>query len=272
MDNKFKIFGIDFQKAFVCPGEPLCPAGAFEDVVRFSNFITEAADDIADIFLTVDQHPIDHIGHPGWWLTSEGVHPDPFTLVNLQALESGAIRAADPEKQEYAKRYVDPLHGNMIWPVHCVPGTQSYELSNNIVAAVHSWENSGPGRIATMVKKGYHRDLESFGIFEPEYQSHENILADFNDNLLGNLLFGGLPIVVGGEARSHCVKRSVEQMVHRIQEYNLGFDLKKIVLLADCMSDVTGFEEQGANFLSDMSAAGCTVATAEDVLQGTVFG
>jgi len=272
MGTPFKVFGIDFQKAFVCPGEPLCPAGAFEDVVRFSNFITEAEEDIVDIFLTVDQHPIAHIGHPGWWLTSEGVSPEPFTLVNLLALESGAIQAADPKKQEYAKRYIDPIRGSMIWPVHCVPGTQSYELSNNLVAAVHSWENSGPGRIATMAKKGYHQDLESFGIFEPEYKGHGNILADFNDNLLGNLLFGNLPIVVGGEARSHCVRCSVEQMVQRIQDYNLGFDLKKIVLLEDCMSDVTGYEEQGIRFLENMAKQGCTVATVESVLQGKVFG
>jgi nicotinamidase-related amidase len=272
MGTPFKVFGIDFQKAFVRTGEPLCPTGAFDDVVRFANFITAADADIVDVFLTIDQHPVDHIGHPGWWLTDSEEHPAPFTLVTPALLATGAIRAADPAKQEYAERYIGTLGGAMIWPVHCVPGTDSYELSNNLLAAVRSWENSGPGRIATMIKKGYHLDLESFGIFEPEFKIPGSILTDFNDNLLLSLLFGDLPIVIGGEARSHCVKRSVEQMVQRIQQYLLGFDLKKIVLLTDCMSDVAGFEEQGAKFLSDMGAAGCTLATTEDVLQGKVFG
>ena len=43
-------------------------------------------------------------------------------------------------------------------------------------------------------------------------------------------------IIVAGEAKSHCVATTVKQM---LTIENTG---KKLVILEDCMSDVTGFE------------------------------
>lgn len=267
--NKFKIFGIDLQNAFVKAVEPLCVPGAPEDNVRIKELIRTLAPFISDIILTVDTHPEDHIGHPGYWRTHDGASPAPFTFITPDMIQSGAIIANDASKRDYAHDYVNALGGSMVWPVHCVPGTDSHKLSDEIEVAVKNWK-AFTGGVPTIVKKGFHLDLESFGIFAPEYEGHEDTTADFNDALIGNLLFGNEPILVVGEARSHCVKRSIEQLVERIKEYDLPFDLGKIILVKDCMSDVPGFEAVGAQFLLDMEAAGCRVVTTDDVLNGRV--
>ena len=41
---------------------------------------------------------------------------------------------------------------------------------------------------------------------------------------------------------------------------------RRITLLTDCMSPVTGFEAQQASFLADMRSAGATLATHLDVI------
>lgn len=274
--NIFKLFGIDLQNAFTQEGEPLCVPGAPADNVRIRDFIRTTAPYIADIILTVDTHPVDHIGHPGWWRTREGAHPTPFTFVTEDMLLHGDIMAADPDKNKYALEYVRALGGAMIWPVHCVPGTDSHKLSPEIQTAINNWR-SVAGGVPTIVKKGFHVDLESFGIFEPEYQGHENIFADFNDNLLGDLLFGDHPIVVVGEASSHCVKRSVEQMVMRLDLYGVPghgkeFDFSRIVLLRDCMSPVPSFEGAAEQFFKDMAAHGLRITTSKEFIDTLVGG
>lgn len=266
----YKTFGIDLQNAFTKDGEPLCVPGAPEDNQRIHNLIRTAAPYIADIVLTVDTHPVNHIGHPGYWLTNENVNPNPFTFITEEMLVSGAIRTADPDKAKYALDYVRALGGTMVWPVHCVPGTDSHKLSPEIQQALNNWRGV-TGGTPTIVKKGFHLDLESFGIFEPEYQSHENIFADFNDNLLGDLLFGDHDIVVVGEASSHCVKRSVEQLVHRLDTYGIPgrndeFDFSRIIILRDCMSPVPGFEAVAEQFFVDMAAKGVIVTTSTEFL------
>lgn len=92
-------------------------------------------------------------------------------------------------------------------------------------------------------------------MFAPEYNSKEH----FNETLARQLLNSDLPIVVVGEARSHCVRRSVEQLVQYIREQDIKFDLSKIVLLEDCMSDVVGFEETGRAFFTSMTELGVTI-------------
>jgi nicotinamidase-related amidase len=268
--KNFKIFGIDIQNAFVKAGEPLCVPGAPEDNVRIKEMIRTLAPFISDIILTVDTHPVDHIGHPGYWMFADGTEVPPFTFITPEMLTEGKIAPRDLTKLGYATRYVSVLGGTMVWPVHCVPGTDSHKLSDEIEVALTNWK-AVTGGVPTIVKKGFHKELESFGIFAPEFEAHEDTTADFNDQLVGALLFGGDPIVVVGEASSHCVKRSVEQLVQRIKDYNLGFDLSKIILLKDCMSPVPNFEAVADKFFEDMAEAGLTITTSKDLIEGAVL-
>lgn len=263
---KFKLFLIDPQVAFTKAGEPLCVPGAPEDATRIAALIRDNYESIEDIIYTIDTHPVNHIGHPGYWIKRDGSVPAPFTFITPDMIQSGEILPADASKVDYAKEYITTLNGAMIWPEHCVPGTESHRLNDEIESAINYW-NVQP----TAVKKGFHLDLESFGIFEPEFLQHEDRTADFNTALVGDLLFGDLPIVVAGEALSHCVRRSVEQLTKWLKEYKPGFDFSRIIILKDCMSSVPSFEAVGTQFLADMEAIGCRVVIMDDIKHGRVF-
>ena len=258
--KRFKLFGIDLQNAFGKEGHPLCVPVAPQDMVRIASLIRNNSQSIEDIVLTLDTHPEDHIGHPGWWAGEKAVQ---FTLVTPADLASGAIRPADPQQAEYAREYLDALKAVMVWPVHCVPGTESHSLVDCIAEAVDAWKTL-TGREATKVKKGFNRDTEAFGVFAAEFDNHE-IGSDFNWHLLADLLRGELPIVVVGEALSHCLRRSIEQLEEALGNEGHLLPYRKIVLLTDCTSNVPGFEADGADFLARMDKAGLTIGTSDQL-------
>jgi nicotinamidase-related amidase len=68
-------------------------------------------------------------------------------------------------------------------------------------------------------------------------------------------------LYITGEAGSHCVKATTEHLVAQLNDA----ELKKLVLVTDCMSPVSGFEAQYARFVDDMRARGVAISNAADV-------
>jgi nicotinamidase-related amidase len=68
-------------------------------------------------------------------------------------------------------------------------------------------------------------------------------------------------IFICGEAGSHCVKATTEHIAQ-----HLPGGAAKLVLLADCMSPVAGFEAAFTGFLDDMRKQGARIAKAADVI------
>jgi len=66
-------------------------------------------------------------------------------------------------------------------------------------------------------------------------------------------------IYITGEAGSHCVKATTEHIADHI-------DPRKLVLLTDCMSPVSGFETQYLEFAQAMQRRGARLATSAEVL------
>jgi len=73
----------------------------------------------------------------------------------------------------------------------------------------------------------------------------------FNEQLARSLTDQVDRLFVAGQAASHCVAASVEQLIR----YRLG-DARGIVLLSDAMSPVAGFERQAQAFVDRAVAAG----------------
>ena len=69
-------------------------------------------------------------------------------------------------------------------------------------------------------------------------------------------------VLICGQALSHCVKSTTEDLV---AAWKPG-ELSKLVLLKDASSPVPGFEEQGSKFVADMEAAGVTVCTIAEAM------
>lgn len=258
----FVLFGIDLQNAFGEEGNPLCVPGAPEDMERITELVDKHSGNIKDIVLTLDTHEVDHVGHPGWWKLKDGSEPAPFTLVTFDMVENGEIMPKDDLNKEHALDYLAELDSVMIWPVHCVPGTRSYELVDTIHEAVNAWEVSERNK-ATFVKKGFQKDVEAFGVFQAEY--HDGSLGcGFNDQLLANLTYRKLPIVVVGEALSHCVRRSVQQLAVGLAQNSIDAE---IILVRDCMSNVPGFEAQGDVFLEECKNHGIRIGTLDTLTE-----
>jgi nicotinamidase-related amidase len=67
-------------------------------------------------------------------------------------------------------------------------------------------------------------------------------------------------LLVAGEALSHCVAASVDDLLAHLPAQKL----QRSVLLTDCMSPVTGFEDMGQDFLQRARGRGMqTLALAE---------
>ena len=69
-------------------------------------------------------------------------------------------------------------------------------------------------------------------------------------------------ILLAGEARSHCLANTVRDIANNFGEDNI----KKMYLLEDCTSDVTGFEQMGKDFITEMVSRGMNLTKSTDVL------
>jgi len=76
-----------------------------------------------------------------------------------------------------------------------------------------------------------------------------NLQTTFNAKLYNDMVKDGLPIVVCGEAKSHCVRASTRDIVEQIK---IDGKTNKVILISNGSSPVTTFEEQASNFQNDM--------------------
>ena len=72
---------------------------------------------------------------------------------------------------------------------------------------------------------------------------------------LADTLLGFDTILIAGEAKSHCVATTIRQL--------LNFDgfAQKLVILEDCMSDVTGFETLASSIYEKAKRKGMRFTT-----------
>ena len=81
--------------------------------------------------------------------------------------------------------------------------------------------------------------------------------------LMARLSAGEEMLLVAGEALSHCVAASGEDMLAQMDDVRL----QNTVFLTDCMSPVGGFEQAGATFLQQLRSRGVRTMSSADVLQ-----
>lgn len=77
-------------------------------------------------------------------------------------------------------------------------------------------------------------------------------------------------IFIGGQATSHCVKHTVEDLVGRMKkDSGISEGDKRICLLKGAMSSVTGFEKVGNDFVKKMLTGKDSVCEAKSILPKT---
>jgi nicotinamidase-related amidase len=256
----------DLPPALCPPGEaPALPvAGAHADLQRLAAFIDAAASRLDAISVTLDSHQRLDIAHPGFWQTREGDPVAPFTPITAAQLRAGDFLPRNPAAGARAQAYVDDLEARgrytlMVWPVHCEIGSWGHAVHAEVRVAYNRWELQRQ-RSVQRVLKGTNPWTEHYSAVLAEVPDAADPGTGLNRELIAQLARAGL-LMVAGEASSHCVRATVEDLVE-----HLGGDLSRVVLLTDCMSPVGGFEAQAEAFLSAMRHRGLRVSTSTQAL------
>lgn len=240
------LFIIDPQNDFCSSYGSLCVPGASEDMERLGTLIKDKYSEIDQIFISLDTHQIMDIAHPGFWRTKDGTNPIPFSTISRAQVLSAEYLPVQMQHYERACRYLQALElsgkYHMIWPVHCVLGDWGHNLYSNIASATKFWTQKHQKSII-YIQKGFNQFTEHFSAIRAEV-SNGDPSTQTNTDLLYTL-YGYDKILVAGEASSHCVKSTIEDLVKFKDEMQ-----EKIVLIKNCMSAVSGFKEVADNFMS----------------------
>ncbi len=259
MKNENAVLLIDFQEDFTNPKGALYVKGAEEDVKRASAFILNNMDKIDHIAMTQDSHRVVDISHPSWWADASGKQVAPFTAISLADIDAGKYYSTKDPK--WSRTYVETLEkqgefGHFVWPEHCIIATWGHNFDPTIMQAVHAWERKRGGtQGAEYVTKGANPYTEHFGAFQAQVPMPTDPNSQPNLNLLRKLI-QYTNVYLFGEAKSHCVGTTLKQILDL--EPNLA---KKLVVVEDCMSDVTGFEGQADSIFDRARNMGVRFAT-----------
>jgi nicotinamidase/pyrazinamidase len=227
---------IDMQNDFCKPEGALYVNGAESDVARLVRFLTEHSDDVGHIIMTQDNHHVTDISHPVFWEDTNGDPPPPFTIISSEDVLTGVWKPRFEAGK--AVEYIRNLERqgefpHTIWPEHCIIGSTGAAITDEIMEPVKAWARKG--RYYDLVIKGTNPLTEHFGALMANVPDENSPETQLNTGLVDKLRTFD-EIIVAGEAKSHCVATTVKQM---LTIENTG---KKLVILEDCMSDVTGFE------------------------------
>jgi nicotinamidase-related amidase len=266
---------VDMQKDFCLPEGALFVAGrdgrgAVGDCERLAGFIYRNLSCISETVCTLDTHLPHQIFFASFWESADGGSVDEYRTVTAEELRRGELRpraelahwlaAGDRAWLEaYVEHYCRRLEEDgryqlYLWPPHCLQGSTGHELHALIEEArlFHAFARTAPARI---VSKGSHPLTEHYSVFRPEVMvDHrgEPLRGGGGEDPLA--LLSADRLIVAGEAASHCVKSTLDDLIEAIAAHDPAL-AKRVFILEDCMSAVT-VRGEGADegvFVADFS-------------------
>jgi nicotinamidase/pyrazinamidase len=256
----------DFRPALAVPG-------ADQDCVRLAQFISRAGKQIDTICATLDSHHIIDLAHALCWHHADGNAVQPFSCLTSADLHTGHIRpAAELNPATFAAfladlQQLESLGRNfMLWPTHCLIGSRGHNLHAAVAQALQDWEllHFKP---VQYVNKGENMRSEHFSAISAVVPCPDDPASAVNYALLNTLAQADC-ILVAGQAASHCVKETVNDIL-RFADTNIA---DKLVLLTDCMSPVAGFEDATASFFKSVQAQGACLSSSTAILPALLNG
>ena len=291
-DDRFRLalVVVDMQNTFCSPGFELFVAGrsgtgALEDSRRLCGFLYRNVDALTQIVPTLDTHQALQIFHRLLLVDEHGNHPEPFTLVTAADVESGRWRidpsaagglGLDPDYAEQHLRYYTRTleeggkYNLTIWPFHAMLGGVGYALVSALEEAIffHSIVRYAA---PDFQPKGDNPLTEHYSMLGPEveYDLEGEPLGKRNHPLVERLLQYDA-VVIAGEAKSHCVAWTIEDLLSdpNVQERGLQ---EKVYLLEDCTSPVVvpgsvDYTDEAEGHFARFAASGAHVVRSEQPL------
>jgi len=279
---KVHLLIIDMQVDFCHPTGSLYVPGAEEDIRRLIEFIYRNGDQISKITCTLDSHLPFQIFHPPWWIDEDGNHPEPMTIITHEDVKEGRWRPI--VMPGYSRNYVQKLEEQakkqlLIWPFHVMIGGPGNMLDPELWSAV-IWHSMARRTQPVWLAKGTVPQSEYYSAVAPEIEVPEHPQGSKNERFVRNLANSDI-LVIAGEAESHCVLETLEDIVAEFKE--TPEKLEQIYVLQDCTSPVqhpdvdfhalaqeqfAEFAEMGVNFVNSTDDLPF-LASAEDVDEET---
>ncbi len=275
-----KLLIIDPQNDFCdIPHAALPVAGAMADMERIADLITHCQDGhtghtvLDSITVTLDSHPALAIERAGFWLTRSGEAVAPFTMISHAAVQAGEFRPRQPQQLDYVLHYLHNLEAGgkyqlMIWPAHCILGTWGHAMPAVVSDALYQWELATQTPIHKALK-GLNPLTEQYSAIRAEVPLPDDVQTHTNQALVDSVIPAAAGyLLVTGEASSHCVRATLMDILPSIPPQRRA----QVLVLTDCMSPVTGFEAQTAQFFADCRRLGLqtvTAAQAKEMLYAT---
>jgi len=244
---------VDAQNTFCTPGFELFVAGrsgtgALDDSRRLCELLYRSLDAITQVVVTLDTHQAFQIFHAPFLVDAEGRHPDPYTLVTPEDVATGRwtvdpdaaeLLGLDPDRAgRHLHAYVDALAAGgkydlTIWPFHAMVGGIGHALVSAIEEALffHAIARRAQSRFEI---KGRQPLSEHYSVLGPEVLrgAGGERLGERNIALVEHLLAFDA-VIVAGQAKSHCVAWTVDDLLADAPEI-----APRLYLLEDCSSAV----------------------------------
>ena len=277
-ETRVHLLLIDVQKDFCFPEGTLYVAGrsgrgAVDDSRRIAEMIYANLGAITDITTTLDTHLAYQIFFPSFWLDKADQPLTPFRTITSDEIKAGDVRPNPAmakwlcggnytwlckqvlfycQELERAGKY--QLY---LWPPHCLLGSDGHALAGVIHEArlFHAFARTAQSHVEV---KGGNPLTENYSVLRPEVLSRfdGNALAQRNTQFIHTLLAADA-VVIAGQAASHCVKSTIDDLLGEIAAQDPAL-AKKVYLVTDCMSAVTVPDGKGgfaADFTPQANAA-----------------
>jgi nicotinamidase-related amidase len=255
------LVAVDVQNTFCVPGFELYVAGrsgtaAVDDNRRLCEFVYQNLDSITQIVPTLDTHQAMQVFHALWLVDDEGRHPDPYTLVSSAEVEAGrwhvnpdvaASLGLDPE---YARRHLSSYTRALeqggkyrltIWPYHAMLGGIGHALVSSVEEAVF-FHTVARRSQPEFHQKGDSPLTEHYSVLGPEVkQGPDGEPLEVRNAARNVALVEKLAtfdaVVIAGQAKSHCVAWTIDDLLRSDLLRERGL-VEKVYLLEDCTSPV----------------------------------
>ncbi|MGD8765918.1 MAG: hypothetical protein PVG87_26665 [Desulfobacteraceae bacterium] len=291
--DEFRIYLllVDVQNTFCIPGFELyvggrSGTGAVDNNRRLCEFIYRNTDVITQICPTLDTHTPMQIFHSICLVNDRGEHPGAFTQITVEDVDRGVWKF----NSEVAKSLnIDPAYGQKflhhytrelkeggkydltIWPYHAMLGGVGHSLVAAIEEAIF-FHSIARYSLPNIEVKGNNPLTENYSVISPEVikDAGGDQIAEKNALLVEKLLEFDA-VFIAGQAKSHCVAWTIDDLLSEIEvtDKNLA---EKVYLLEDCTSpvvipDVADYTDQANEAFRRFSDAGMHVVRSTDSLE-----
>lgn len=250
---------IDPQNDFCKPGAPLYVNGAENDIQRIIDFIK--ANELSHIVVSMDMHQPFSVFHPSFWENADGEMPSEFMKITAQDVKDGVWTPLAAPITTLS--YLESLeksgeYAHTIWPEHCIAGSEGAAIVPELIAELTNW--SRKGNRYEIISKGRETLTEFYGAFRAQVPLPGIVTTDWNLEAI-NRLAKYDNVFIAGEAKSHCVAQTVKQL------FEFPDVRKKLIVLEDCMSNVSGFETIADDTWNKAKSIGVKFAKSTDTFR-----